>query len=47
MKSNEKDRAILLLCSLPIVYDGLINTFVYKKETLNFKEVVGVLRSNE
>ena len=47
VKIDEEDRALLLLCSLPVSYDGLITTLVYGKETLNFEEVVGVLRSNE
>ena len=47
VKIDEEDRALLLLCSLLVSYDGLITTLVYGKETLNFKDVVGVLRSNE
>ena len=47
MKIDEEDRALLLLCSLSVSYDGLITTLVYRKETLNFEDVVGVLRSNE
>ena len=47
VKIDEEDRALLLLCSLPDSYDGLITTLVYEKETLNYEEVVGVLRPNE
>ena len=47
VKIDEEDRALLLLCSLLGSYDGLITTLVYGKETLNFEEVVGVLKSNE
>ena len=47
MKIDEEDRALLLLCSLSVSYDGFITTLVYGKETLNFEDVVGVLRSNE
>ena len=47
VKINKEDRALLLLCSLSVSYDGLITTLVYEKEILNFKKVVGVLRSNE
>ena len=47
VKIDEEDRALLLFCSLLGSYDGLITTLVYGKETLNFEEVVGVLRSNE
>ena len=47
MKNNEEDKTLLLLCSLPSSYDGLITTLVYKKETLNYEEVVGMLRLNE
>ena len=34
------------MCSLLGSYDGLITTLVYGKETLNYEEVIGVLRSN-
>ena len=47
VKIEEEDRALLLLCSLPGSYDGLITTLVYGKETLNYEDVVGVLRPNE
>ena len=47
VKIDEEDRALLLLCSLPGSYDGLIITLVYGKEILNYEEVVGVLRSNK
>jgi len=47
VKIDEEDRALLLFCSLPGSYDGLITTLVYRKETLNYEEVIGVLRSNE
>ena len=47
VKIDEEDRALLLLCSLPVAYDGLITTLVYGKKILNFEEVIGVLRSNE
>ena len=47
MKIEEKDRALLLLCSLLGSYNHLITTLVYGKETLNYEEIVGVLRSNE
>ena len=40
-------KALLLLCSLLGSFDGLITTLVYGKETLNYKEVVDVLWSNE
>ena len=47
VKIEEEYQALLLLCSLPGMYDGLITTLVYKKETLNYEEVVGMLRLNE
>ena len=47
VKIEEEDQASLLLCSLLGMYDGLITTLVYKKETLNYEEVVGMLRLNE
>ena len=47
VKIDEEDRSLLLLCSLPVSYDGLITILVYGKEILIFEEVVGILRSNE
>ena len=47
VKIEEKDRALLLLCSFPSTYDGLITILVYDKESLKYKEVVGVLRLNK
>lgn len=47
MKIDMENRALLLLCPLSGSYNGLITTLVYGKETLNFKEVVGILESNK
>ena len=47
VKIDEEDRALLLLCSLPSLYDGLITILVYRKQTLNNEEVISVLRLNE
>ena len=47
VKIDEEDSTLQLLCSLSVSYNGLITTLMYGKETLNFKEVVGVLRSNK
>ena len=47
VKIEEEDWMLLLLCSLPSVYDGLITTLVYGKESFEYEKVVGALRSNE
>lgn len=47
MKFSEEDRALMLFCSLLSTYDGLITTLVYGKDTLEYDEIVGVLRNNE
>ena len=47
VRIDEEDRTLLLLCSLSSSYDGLITTLVYRKETINYEQVVGVLRSNK
>ena len=47
VKIEEEDRALLLLCSLLGMYDGLITILVYRKEILNYEEFVGVLGSNK
>ena len=35
------------LCSLPGSYDSLVTTLLYGKETLEYEDMVSVLRSNE
>ena len=47
VKISEEDMTFLLLCSLPASYDRLIITLLYRKETLNYEKVIGVLRSND
>ena len=37
----------MLLCSLPGSYDSLVTTLLYGKETLEYEDMVSVLRSNE
>ena len=47
VKMEEKDRSLLLLCSLPPSYDPLVTTLLYGKETLEYEDMVSVLHSNE
>ena len=47
MKLDEEDKSLLLLCSLPRSYDSLVTTLLYGKETLEYEDMVSVLRSNE
>ena len=44
---EEEDKSSLLLCSLPLFYDPLVTTLVYRKETLYYEDIVSILRSNE
>jgi hypothetical protein len=46
-KIEEKDKAIVLLASLPSLYDHLVTTLLYGKETPAFEEVTGSLFSHE
>ena len=47
VKMEEEDKSLLLLCSLPPSYDPLVMTLLYGKETLEYEDMVSVLRSNE
>ena len=47
VKMDEKDKSLLLLCSLPGSYDLLVMILLYEKETLHFEGIVSVLRSKE
>ena len=47
VKLDEEDKFLLLLCSLPGSYDSLVTTLLYGKETLEYENMVSVLRSNE
>ena len=44
---EEEDKSLLLLCSLFGSFNPLIITLRYGRETLVYKEIVLVLRSNE
>ena len=47
MDIDEEDKSLLLLCSLSESFDPLVMTLLYGKETLVYKEIILVLRSNE
>ena len=47
VKFEEEDKSLLLLCSLPPSFDALVTTLLYGKETLEYGDMVSVLRSNE
>ena len=47
VKMEEEDKSLLLLCSLPPSYDQLVMTLLYGKETLEYEDMVSMLRSNE
>ena len=47
VKMEEEDKSLLLLCSLPPSYDPLVIMLLYGKETLEYEDMVSVLRSNE
>ena len=46
VKLEEVDKA-LLLCSLSMSYDHLVNTILYGKEKLEMEEIISTLVSNE
>ena len=47
VKLEEKDKFLLLLCSLSPYFDALVTTLLYGKETLEYEDMVSMLRSNE
>ena len=47
MKTDEKDRAIILLCSLPGFYEHLVTTLTYGKEDVKVDEIVTALLGHE
>ena len=47
VKMEEEDKSLLLLCSLPSFYDPLVTTLLYDKETLEYEDMVSMLRSNK
>ena len=47
VKFEEEDKSLLLLCSLPPSFAALVTTLLYGKETLEYGDMISVLRSNE
>lgn len=47
VKVEEKDKNLLLLCSLLGNFDPLVMTLLYDKEALHYEKIVSILRSNE
>ena len=44
---EEEDKSLLLLCSLQRIFDPLVTTLLYDKETLVYEKIVSMLRSNK
>ena len=50
MNFDDEVRAILILCSLPESWDGLVmavSNYVCRSSTLKFDDVIGVILSEE
>ena len=47
VKIDDKDKALILLSSLPQSYDHIVTIMLYGKKTLILKEVTSTLLSNE
>jgi hypothetical protein len=44
---EDKDQALMLLCSLPLSYDLFIDILLYKRDSLILKDVKAFLNSRE
>ncbi|KAK3016711.1 hypothetical protein RJ639_005649 [Escallonia herrerae] len=47
IKVEDKDKALLLLCSLPPSYKHLVTTLLYRKDSISMEEVEAVINSQE
>jgi len=47
VKLEEEDKALLLLCSLPLSYDHSATIIMYEKKTLELEDVRQMLQNNE
>lgn len=45
VRIDEKDQAVMLLCSLPPSYENLVDTMMFGRETLTLEEVKATLSS--
>ena len=47
VKIDEKDKALILLCSLPQSYDHIVTTMLFGKKTLILEKITSTLLSNK
>ncbi|RDX96861.1 hypothetical protein CR513_20431, partial [Mucuna pruriens] len=46
VKIDDKDKAIILMCSLSNSYEHLVTTLTYEKETISLEEIIVILMSH-
>jgi hypothetical protein len=47
IKVDDEDQALILLCSLPNVFDNFINSMLYGRDTISLADVKSALNSME
>lgn len=47
MKLNEEDRALIVLCLLPVSFDNFVNSILYGRDTISLADVKSTLNSKE
>jgi hypothetical protein len=47
IKVDDEDQALILLCSLPDIFDNFVNLMLYGRDTISLADVKSALNSME